>query len=667
MIKKRVNGLMTILVRFFALILLFSVGIGIAQAQIPTPHTFGHLSSFGSQLNADGGFLLRVQRNAGRMAVIVSRADGSDPVFVVKPEENLPIYFAQWARDANRVIVSVGVRGSGLEMLYAYDMESGKRTDLLAALRAPEALYVSAGSRDNLAFPIAIYRDTERPVQQSLFQLDMLQGRLQPIVQDGDVIPFLAGACSDVPFGLRFERKADDAAVSYLVKRQGRWQVVRRIGEASRAAGTALASCSAERGEIYFLDADTRDFLSLASYDLDSLQLKSVSADDGDISSILFDRRSGAPVFYTATYEKPKMKATSEAGERVQAAAGPHFANGFELLSSSADGSAYLLSGATKGQADAVYLLRDSKLAPLYFGRNDLAVGHVLPQMPQAIKARDGVALIAYLTMPAEMCPGAGCKTVLLVHSGPGERDGVAADPVVQWLAAHGYMVLTVNFRGSHGAGRVLESLGRREWGGKMQDDLDDVAHWAIEHGLADPKKIAIMGGSYGGYAALEAVLRENHPYACAFSMSGMTDLAEFVKQRARAMPEMEGDLTTQIGDPGNKADRAMLKARSPIEATARLNVPLLLTGVENDPVVPLDGVLDFAQKLDAGGKAGLFSLFVYKGTGHVFNNAVNERLNWLLAERFFATCLDGRPGGLDEDLRVAQFAKHLDGLHLLP
>ncbi|HEX8955536.1 MAG TPA: alpha/beta fold hydrolase [Burkholderiaceae bacterium] len=653
--------------RLFAILLLCSLGAGKAVAQIPTPRTFGHLSNFGSQLSADGRYLLRVQRNAGRMAVIASHADGSDPVYVVKPEENLAIYFAQWARDANRVVVSAGGRGSGLEMAYLYDMESGRRTDLLATLRAPEALYVSASPRDNLAFPIAIYRDVEKPAQKSLFQLDLSQGSLRPLIREGDVIPFSFGACPDLQFGLRFDGEAGGAAMSYLVKLQGKWHDLRRIDGASRAAGTALASCSAEHHEVYFLDADARDFVALASYDLDSLQLKSVSADNGDIASILFDRRSGAPLFYTAMYDRPQTTAMGEADERFLAEAGQRFTDGFELLSRSADGSAYLLSGAMKEQADAVYLWRDGKFAPLYFGRDDLAAWHVLPQLPQAIKARDGVALTAYLTMPADMCPGTGCKTVLLVHGGPGERDSVHADPVVQWLAAHGYMVLTVNFRGSHGAGRALEALGRREWGGRMQDDLDDAAHWAIGHGLADPKRIAIMGGSYGGYAALEAVLRENHPYACAFSMSGMTDLAEFVKQRVRTMPEMEGDLVAQIGDPNDKADRAVLAARSPMESAAHLNVPLLLTGVEDDPIVPLEGTLDFARKLEQAGKAASFSLFVYKGKGHMFNNAANERLNWLLAERFLGACLDGKPGNLNDDLRDARFAQRLDGLHLLP
>jgi dipeptidyl aminopeptidase/acylaminoacyl peptidase len=227
--------------------------------------------------------------------------------------------------------------------------------------------------------------------------------------------------------------------------------------------------------------------------------------------------------------------------------------------------------------------------------------------------------------------------------------------------------VLTVNFRGSHGLGRKLELLGRREWGGKMQDDLDDAARWVVEHGLADPKRVAIVGGSFGGFASLEAVLRENHPYACAISMSGTTDLAEFVGQRTNIVPEMAHELFAQIGDPGSNADRALLLQRSPISAAARLTVPLLLTGVEHDPIVPIDGTLAFEQQAEQAGRASLLSLFVYKGTGHVFNNADNERLNWLLAERFLSTCLDGNPGNPAGELKNAQFALRKDGLRLLP
>ena len=657
----------TMLLRLIALLFFCCAGTAFCRTPIPTPRTFGHLSNFGSQLSADGRFLLHVQRNGGRMSVIVSRTDGRDPQFVVKPEENLAIYFAQWARDANRIIVSAGGRGSGMEMVFAYDMDTGQRVDLLAALKVPEALYVAAGPRDNLAFPIAIYRDAERPVGQSLFQVDMTQGSLRPVEQDGGVIPFVFGACPDVPFGLRFESKANDGAISYLIKQNGQWRELRHIDESSRVAGTALASCSAARHEIYFLDADARDFVSLATVDLDTLQQKSLSVEAGDITSILFDRTNGEPLFYTVMYDKPQMKAVSAIGARILASAGTHLAAGFELASRSADDAVYLLSGAAPGQADATYLWRAGNLTLLYSAREDLAGRKLQPQLPQVIPARDGLMLSAYLTMPPEMCAGTGCKTVLLVHGGPGERDSVHADPVVQWLSAHGYMVMTVNFRGSHGAGHTLEMLGRGEWGGKMQDDLDDAARWAVAHGLADPNKIAIVGGSYGGYASLEAVLRENHPYACAVSMSGMTDLAEFVKQRLRAMPEMEGELVAQIGDPGTKAGQALLLEHSPIGAATRLNVPLLLTGVENDPVVPVGGTLAFEQKAEREGKSSLLSLFVYKGTGHMFNNAGNERFNWLLVERFLAGCLDGNPGDLAEELKDAQFALRKDGLHLLP
>lgn len=657
---------MKTLLRLIVLLLVCGACSGFAGVKVPTPQTFGHLSNFGSQLSADGRFLLRVQRNGGRMSVIVSHADGSDPAFVVKPDENLAVYFAQWAREADRIVVSAGGRGSGVEAAYAYDVEQGRRIDLLAALKAPEAIYAAAGSRDNLAFPIVIYRDAERPAGQSLFQLDMTRGALVPLEQDGDIIPFAFGACPGTRFGLRFERNTGDNAVSYLVKQRGEWRILRRIGEASRVAGTALASCSMLQHEIHFLDADARDYVSLARYDLDTLLQKSVSTEEGDITSILFDRVSGAPLFYTVMAGGLRMKATSPAGERILAA-GAHFAEGFELLSKSDDGEAYLLSGVAAGQADAVYLWRAGNLAPLYFAREDLASIPVRRQQPQTITVRDGVALTVYLTMPAEMCAGSGCKTVLWVHGGPGDRDSVQPDPVVQWLAARGYMVLTVNYRGSHGAGRQLEALGRREWGGRMEDDLDDAARWAVEHGFADPKKIAIAGGGYGGYAALEAVLRDNHPYACAVSMSGMTNLAEFVKQKAGDFPEMAGELFGQIGDPDNKADGAMLRARSPIAAVAKLNVPLLLTGVEHDPIVPFDGTLVFEQKAEEAGKASLVSLFAYKGKGHMFNNPINERLNWLLTEHFLSACLEGNPGGLDDELKNAQFAVRKDGLHLLP
>jgi dipeptidyl aminopeptidase/acylaminoacyl peptidase len=650
---------------------------------VATPHTFGHLSNYGSQLNADGTLLLHVQRNAGRTSVIVSKADGSGAITLVRPEENLVIYFSAWAQKTNRIVVSAGIRG-GVEMLLAFDIELDRqvdgadqarnvqRVDLLASLKSPETYFVSALARDNLAFPIALFRDSERPAQHSLFQLDMGPGALRPVERDGDIIRFNFAACPEQAFGLKFDSAADGsiASIAYLIKQADTWRELRRISEESSTAGSALVSCSETEREVYFLDADARDFLSLATYDLDSLRGKQLSTDQGDIVNIHFNRQSGRVESYATEYDKPEWHAVSVAASKLDRHLGNRFPDGFDVFSCSADGKTCLLSGAMKGQIETTYLWREAQadnLLPLYVSRSDLAAWQLQPQSAQRIRARDGIELTAFVTMPSRTCPAEGCMTVILVHGGPGERDGVRADPITQWLAARGFLVISANYRGSHGVGKQLEALGRQQWGLQMQDDLDDVARWAIDHGLSDSARIAFMGNGYGGFASLNAVMREENHYACAVNMSGMTDLAEFIAQRARAMPEIESELHSRIGDPSDGDARKRLRLQSPIGKVSALHVPILVTAVENDPYEPLANILEFERSIAASGKGAWLSLFVLKGTGHVFNSESNEKLAWRLVDRFLARCMKEKADPGTDELTKAVFARSDDGLHLLP
>lgn len=651
--------------------LMFGVLLMVAQVSNPaqaqtTPHIFGHLSNFGAQLSADGKWLLHVQRHARRTSVIVSHADGSGEFVIVKPEENRAVYFATWAVAENRVLISASIPGSGVEELYSYDVASGRRVDLLATLKAPELLYASAGSRDNLAFPIALYRDNEESIQHSLFQLDLHGGKLKPINKDGEIMPFSFAACPAQPFGLQL---SGDGGVTYFLKQRASWHALRRIDAEARALGSALVSCSEAKREIYFLDVESRDFLSLNTIDLDTQQSKHLSADQGDIVNILFNRENGELESYTLEFEKPEVKTTSVSGEALRRRIAAYFPDDFELVSRSTDGKTYLVLGAMKGRVEGYYLwseISPDKLTALFSARADMAGWQMQPQRAQVLRARDGETLTAYLTMPASMCPPQGCKTVVVVHSGPGERDSVRADPMLQWLSANGYMALTLNFRGSHGLGKHFEALGNREWGAKMQDDVDDVVRWAIDHGLSDSTRIAIIGNAYGGFAALNAVTREGNGYACAASMSGMTDLAAFVAQRTRAMPETETDLHARIGNPDDAGERRAMLANSPISRAITLKAPVLITAVENDPLMPLADALAFENKLEDSGKASLFSLFVYKGTGHVFNNEKNEQTSWRLLGRFLSGCLDGKVSSLQGAVDADDFERKVDGLHLL-
>jgi len=207
--------------------------------------------------------------------------------------------------------------------------------------------------------------------------------------------------------------------------------------------------------------------------------------------------------------------------------------------------------------------------------------------LPVRYKARDGLEISAYLTLPrgAANPPASPLPAIVMPHGGPEARDYAAFDPLVQMLANHGYAVLQMNFRGSAGFGAEFKAAGAKEWGEAMQDDITDGTRWLVESGIADPGRICVFGGSYGGYAALMGVVKEPGMYRCAVSVNGVTDLPDFVASRREFVGGIRST-TRQIGDLWRDKDK--LERNSPARRAADIQVPVLLVHGTDDRIVPV-------------------------------------------------------------------------------
>lgn len=258
---------------------------------------------------------------------------------------------------------------------------------------------------------------------------------------------------------------------------------------------------------------------------------------------------------------------------------------------------------------------------------------------PVTIKARDGVSLAGYLTLP----PGAdGTKKLpflLLVHGGPhGIRDHFEFNPEVQFLATRGYAVLQVNYRGSSGYGHAFEELAVGEYGHKMQDDLTDAAQWAVARGIADPSRLGIMGASYGGYAVFRALTREPGLFKVGVSMFGPSDMARQIAH-FRDNPEFAYAFTLwsrRVGDP--EKDKAALDAVSPFYAVNRIRDPMFIVYGDNDPLIPYAQSADFVRALRAAKKD--FVRYAPEREGHGIEDEdarvkIYQALDEFLAKRF--------------------------------
>ncbi len=233
-------------------------------------------------------------------------------------------------------------------------------------------------------------------------------------------------------------------------------------------------------------------------------------------------------------------------------------------------------------------------------------------------QARDGLAIQGYLTLPAGR-PAKGLPLIVMPHGGPFARDGWDYDPWVQYLAGKGYAVLQPNYRGSTGFGRAMTDLGDGQWGRGMQDDVDDGVAWLAQQGIADARRVCIMGASYGGYAAMWAAARDQGLYRCAISYAGISDVRAQLDYDHKTFDE-RGFRAWRRRIQG---DAPSLAALSPLSLVAGLKMPILIAHGTADQTVPVDQSERLDQALTRLGRPHDFVL--YPGEDHTMHDAAHE------------------------------------------
>jgi dipeptidyl aminopeptidase/acylaminoacyl peptidase len=261
------------------------------------------------------------------------------------------------------------------------------------------------------------------------------------------------------------------------------------------------------------------------------------------------------------------------------------------------------------------------------------------------VRSRDGLDLVSYLTLPANESgprPAAPLPMVLSVHGGPWIRDTYGYDPEHQWLANRGYAVLSVNYRGSTGFGKAFTNAGDLEWGRKMHEDLLDAVAWAVREGIAQKDRVAIMGASYGGYAALVGATFTPETFCCAVSIVGPSNLETLIASIPPYWQSFYENLVRRIGDPRTQAGRALLKERSPLTHADAISKPLLVMQGANDPRVKRAE----SDRIVAAARArGLPVTYVlYPDEGHGFARPANRLSSNAIVEAFLARHLGGGP-----------------------
>jgi dipeptidyl aminopeptidase/acylaminoacyl peptidase len=327
----------------------------------------------------------------------------------------------------------------------------------------------------------------------------------------------------------------------------------------------------------------------------------------------------------------------------------------YEPSSRTLDDRRWIVSYRTDDGPVKYYLYdRDEKKAEFLFSNRPALENLSLAKMnPVVLKSRDGLNLVSYYTLPVgsdkddDAFPEEPLPMVLLVHGGPWGRDEWGYDSEHQWLANRGYAVLSVNFRGSTGFGKSFINAGDREWGRKMQDDLLDAVNWSIEKGIARPDKIAIMGGSYGGYATLAGMAFSPDVFACGVDICGVSNLtSHLMSVPPYWLPEIEKEFR-RVGDYRTEEGRQFLKERSPLTYANRIEKPLLIAQGANDPRVKKEESEQIVSAMQENGIPVVYVL--YKDEGHGFVRPENRLSFYAIAETFMAEVLGGRSEPIED------------------
>src|SRR5262249_44742281 len=398
---------------------------------------------------------------------------------------------------------------------------------------------------------------------------------------------------------------------------------------------------------LWLVSSEDRDTLALVKRDLASGKEEVIASDPGaDAGGLIYDDDTHQPQAIAFTRERTKWKVLDkniaddlkalEKGGRGEPA----------VVSRTQDKKTWVVAY-TSDVHPANYYLYDQpskKLTFLFTTQPALEKYKLALMKPVTVKSRDGLELVCYLTLPVGV-EAKNLPMVLTVHGGPWARDRWGFHPEAEWLAKRGYAVLSVNYRGSTGFGKKFLHAGDREWAGKMHDDLIDACKWAAKEGYADEKKIAIYGGSYGGYAALVGATFTPDFFRCAVDIVGPSNLVSLLKTIPAYWEAGRKMFSVRVGD--LETEQKFLESRSPLFKVDRIKIPLLIAQGKNDPRVKQAESEQIVEALRKAGKEVEYMLFADEG--HGFARPENRLKFFGVAEKFLAKHLGGRAEPADE------------------
>lgn len=623
---------------------------------LPRKLLFGDPDRLAPRLSPDGKRILFIAPHEGVLNVWVGPADDFQKAKPVTHERTRPIRSAMWAETGKHVLYENDKGGDENFHLFVVDLDSAKEKDLTPFDGVRSNLGETFDKKPKLVFATMNRRDKKHmdPVL-----VDIESGKIEVLAENTQGYDQYV-VDSDAHLRLATKPQADGTKeVFALGKGKDEWVSLLKIPYEDTGA-TRPVFFDRSGKILYLYDSRGRDTAALVAMDPASGKSDVLWEEPGaDVTGVKRDRKTLRPVAVATDRAKLVWHTIDRS-----------VAEDFAGLRRLGEGQIGVASASRDDQRWTVAISRDDgpttfylwdrqarKATRLYSDRPAYEKVALSKMHPVLIRARDGLELVSYLTTPRSADadqdgkPDAGpVPMVLLVHGGPWGRDTWGFNNVHQWLASRGYAVLSVNYRASRGFGKKFLNAGDKEWAGKMHDDLLDAVRWAVDGRVADPRKVAIMGGSYGGYATLTGLTFTPDVFACGVDIVGPSNLLTLLSSiPAYWAPAIE-EFSRRIGDPRTEEGKKLLLERSPLSRVDAIQRPLLIGQGANDPRVKQAESDQIVKAMQAKGLPVTYVL--YPDEGHGFARPPNRTSFFAVAEIFLAQHLGGAYQPLGDDFQ---------------
>lgn len=636
---------------------------------IPRQVLFGNPEKTMARISPDGEYLSYLAPVKGVLNVWVGTVEDPDSARPITRDEERGIRYYDWTYDGQHILYYQDAKGDEDWHVYATNITTGETRDL-TPFEKVNAQILSINEKTPNEILVGI--NNRNPQLRDVYRIALSTGERTLIEENPGFVSYLFDNDDRTRFAMTFSPTGGQEILQRDESNQ--WQPFIEVPNTD-ALTTYLTGFDKSNQILYLIDSRKRNTAALFTLDLASGKQELVAEDDrADVGGILVHPTEKHVQAVSFIYNRNRWHVLD-----------PAIQEDLDYLHSVEDGELSITSRTLDDRLWTVAYVLDNGPVKYYLydrtrkqanylfsNRTDLDEYQLARMHSLTIKSRDGWNLVSYLTLPPDSAPDGDARPsnpvplVLLVHGGPWGRDIWGYDPQHQWLSNRGYAVLSVNFRGSTGFGKEFTNAGNGEWAGKMHDDLIDAVNWAVHEKITQRDQVAIMGGSYGGYATLVGLTFTPETFVCGVDIVGPSNLVTLLQNVPPYWIPILPMMKDRVGDWTTEEGQKSLLAKSPLARVDQIQRPLLIGQGANDPRVKQ---VESDQIVEAMKQKNIPVTYVlYPDEGHGFARPENRLSFYAVAEAFLSEHLGGRFEPVREDfqgskIQVPEGADQVPGL----